>query len=337
MKCNTRIRFTPRSQIIVMELPQPAMSQPAPLISVVVPAYNAAGTIKATLCSVLGQTVDDLELIVIDDGSTDTTPDIARAIDDARVRVLRQRNAGHAGARNAGIAAARGRYVAVVDADDVWLPHKLQRQLTLLESGPGIRALHGSAVFVDDSLEPLFVAPSPDGKNELLDVLCFRGLAAMMATLIIERTLVAQVGAFDPSLIILQDWELAIRLARLGELYSTSEPLALYRLHSANQSRQLDLHIEPGERVLARFFAEPTLPPEVAGRRSYVYAHFYAMLSGGAFQLHEPAYAAYWARRALACDPRVLSYIASLPVRRLRRRLSRPRAAQIVDQRLRNA
>ena len=101
----------------------------------------------------------------------------------------------------------------------------------------------------------------------------------MMVTLIIERALLERIGGFDPSLIILQDWELAIRLARLGELYSTSEPLVLYRLHASNQSKQIDLHIEPGERVLARLFADPTLPPEIAVRRSYVYAHFYAMLS----------------------------------------------------------
>src|SRR5207248_3360945 len=131
-----------------------------------------------------------------------------------------QANAGHASARNAGVKMARGKYVAVVDADDVWLPHKLERQLAVLGGHHAVRALHGSAVFVDDSLRPLFVATSPDGRNDLLDVLCFRGLAAMMVTLIIERTLLEQIGGFDSSLIILQDWELAIRLARLGELYS---------------------------------------------------------------------------------------------------------------------
>ena len=237
------------------------MSQSEPLVSVVVPAYNAARTIKTTLQSVLRQTMNDLELIVVDDGSADATPEVVRSMDDGRLRLVQQSNTGHAGARNVGIEVARGRYIAVVDADDVWLPHKLERQLAVLNSHRMIRALHGSAVFVDDSLRPLFIAPSPDGKNDLLDVLCFRGLAAMMVTLIIERALLERVGGFDPSLIILQDWELAIRLARLGELYSTSEPLVLYRLHASNQSKQLDLHIDPGERVLARFFADPTLPP----------------------------------------------------------------------------
>ena len=150
--------------------------------------------------------------------------------------------------------------MAVVDADDVWLPHKLERQLAVFAANPAIHALHGSAVFVDDLLRPLFVAPSPDGKNELLDVLCFRGLAAMMVTLIIDRALLARLGGFDPSLVILQDWELGIRLARLGELYSTSEPLVLYRLHASNQSKQIDLHIEPGSGCSADYLPTPRYP-----------------------------------------------------------------------------
>jgi glycosyltransferase involved in cell wall biosynthesis len=306
------------------------MRQSEPLVSVVIPAYNAARTIPATVRTVLDQTVADLEVIVVNDGSTDTTADVARSLDDGRVRVLSQENSGHAAARNAGLGAAFGQYVAFLDADDLWLPHKLERQLEVLKAHPDVRALSSSAVIVDDLLRPLFVASSPDGRNELLDVLCFRGLAAFMDTLIAERALIERIGGFDPSLIILQDWELAIRLARAGELYSISDPLALYRLHAGNQSKQMDLHIEPGERILATLFDDPTLPAEIAARRSYVYAHFYAMLSGGAFQIGRPAYAVYWARRALAADPRVTAYIARLPVRRVRRRLSRRRAAGIV-------
>src|SRR5437763_14739279 len=100
-----------------------------PLVSVVVPAYNAARTVETTLGSVLQQTMDGLEVIVVDDGSTDATPEIVRSVNDERVRLRRQSNAGHASARNAGIEMSRGKYVAVVDADDVWLPRKLEQQL----------------------------------------------------------------------------------------------------------------------------------------------------------------------------------------------------------------
>lgn len=299
------------------------MHSSEPLVSVVIPAYNAERTIRTTLISVLRQTASDFEVIVVDDGSTDGTSEIAGSLGDPRVRVLHQRNAGHASARNTGIADAHGKYVAVVDADDVWLPQKLERQLAVFHSQPHVRALHASAVHVDDALRPLFIGRSPDGKNTLLDVLCFRGLPGFMCTLMAERTCLNEVGGFDPSLIILQDWDLAIRLAHRGELHSISEPVALYRVHANNQSKQIDLHIEPGERVLARFFGDPTLPLEITARRRYVYAHFYAMLCGGAFQLHRFAYAAFWARRAIASDPRVIAYLASLPVRRIQKRLSR--------------
>src|SRR5262249_55319060 len=183
----------------------------APLISVVIPAYNAARTILATLDSVLRQTISDLEVIVVDDGSTDATGQTAQSVGDRRVRVLRQKNAGHAAARNTAIADARGRYVAVVDADDLWLPRKLERQLAVFANHPEIRALPGSAVHVDDLLQPLFIGCCVDGKNELLDVLCFKGLPGFMCTLMVDRALLSEVGGFDPSLIILQDWELAIR------------------------------------------------------------------------------------------------------------------------------
>ena len=307
------------------------MQTPQPLVSVVIPAYNAERTLNATLASVLGQTVTEIEVLVVDDGSTDGTAVVAHSFGDPRLRVLHQANAGHASARNAGIAAARGAYIAVVDADDLWLPEKLERQLAVLRRHPGLRALHGSAVHVDDSLRPLFIGRCPNGKNELFDVLCFRGLPGFMCTLIAERGLLEEVGCFDPALIILQDWELAIRLARRGELYSTSDPMVLYRVHATNQSKQIDLHIEPGERILADLFADPTLAPDIVARRRYVYARFYAMLCGGAFSLGRRRYAALWARRAIASDPRVIAYLASLPLRRFEKRVSRRRAAALVQ------
>lgn len=304
---------------------------PQPAVSVVIPAYNAERTIRATLASVLHQTVGDLEVIVVDDGSTDGTASAAESLGDERLRVLHQANAGHAAARNTGIASAGGRYVAVVDADDIWLANKLERQLEVMRRSPHVRALHSSAVHVDDSLAPLFVGDCPDGANQLFDVLCFRGLPGFMCTLIVERALLDEVGRFDASLIILQDWELAIRLSRRGELYSMSEPLALYRVHAGNQSKMIQLHVEPGERVLARVFDDPSLPPDVAARRRYVYARFYAMLCGGAFQLGRFSDVGFWARKALASDPRVIGYLASLPLRRLRKRASRRRAAQVLQ------
>ena len=300
-----------------------------PLVSVVIPAYNAERTIRSTLLSVLRQTVTDFEVIVVDDGSIDSTSNIARSLRDSRLRVVRQANSGHAGARNTGIRHATGKYVAFVDADDLWLPRKLETQLCFLRRHPNVRALHSAAIHVDDGLRPLFIGQCPDGKNSLIDVLCFRGLPGFMCTPIIERQLLDELGRFDQSLIILQDWDLAIRLARRGELYSISEPLALYRIHSANQSKTLELHVEPGERILRALFQDPELPSEIRESRTYIYAHFYTMLCGGAFQLRRWADAAFWGRKAIACDRRASLYLVALPLRRFQKRASRIRATRL--------
>src|SRR5690606_10598745 len=104
-------------------------------VSVIVPAFNAAGYIEDTCLSVLAQTYTALELIVVDDGSTDATANIVAAIaeSDRRVRLLRQQNSGVANARNAGIAAASGEFVAPLDADDIWDPRKIERQVRRLQ------------------------------------------------------------------------------------------------------------------------------------------------------------------------------------------------------------
>ena len=108
----------------------------APLFTVVVPAYNAERTLLATVDSVLAQTVDDLEVVIVDDGSTDGTLGVAGAIEDPRVRVIGGPERRRLRRRNAGIKAATGTYVAFVDSDDLWLRHKLERQLEVLTQTP---------------------------------------------------------------------------------------------------------------------------------------------------------------------------------------------------------
>jgi glycosyltransferase involved in cell wall biosynthesis len=120
-----------------------------PKISVIIPAYNRAGAIRLSAESVLRQTVSDLEVIVVDDASSDGTPEAAEAIGDPRLRVIRlAENRGPSGARNAGMEAARGEWIAFQDSDDEWLPSKLERQFAAMERlGPDtIGAYCGMAV-----------------------------------------------------------------------------------------------------------------------------------------------------------------------------------------------
>ena len=110
-----------------------------PLASIVVPAFNAAGTLSETITSLLSQTFQDMEVIIVNDGSTDNTLTVARCyVSDPRVHIISQPNRGLAGARNAGIAAARGKFIGFCDADDLWMPEKLATHVQHLEQSPDV-------------------------------------------------------------------------------------------------------------------------------------------------------------------------------------------------------
>jgi glycosyltransferase involved in cell wall biosynthesis len=286
-------------------------------VSVVVPAYNAVRTLPATVASIRSQSVDVLEIVVVDDGSKDDTAELANSLG---ARVITQANAGHAAARNTGIASAEGRYVAFLDADDLWLPDKLERQLGEIRRNPDIRALQTGAARIDDELRLLWVEPCTRSEDQLWDTLYFRNMPALMSTLMVERELLEEVGGFDSSLVILQDWDIAIRLAQRGQLHSLPDVLSAYRYYGTSQSADVDIHVKPGLRVLEKVFADPQLPAEVRARRQRVYARFYTMLCGGSIRINSPRSAVYWGLKALRTDPRVLDYIAAFPRRRLSRR-----------------
>jgi glycosyltransferase involved in cell wall biosynthesis len=141
------------------------MSNLEPAISVVVPAYNCANTIRQTLESIIGQTFDNIEIIVVDDGATDSTPEVIAAQVDPRIRVIRQVNRGLAGARNSGIHHARGKYIAFCDADDVWEAEKLERHFKHLESDDNIGISFAGSTMIDNSGRQLKVSQRPKLKN----------------------------------------------------------------------------------------------------------------------------------------------------------------------------
>jgi glycosyltransferase involved in cell wall biosynthesis len=298
------------------------MTSASPVISVVIPAYNSKRTIVETIQSALAQEDVTVEVIVVDDGSSDDTAVIAESVGDPRVRVVRKVNGGAPSARNAGIAEATGEWVAFLDADDLWVTHKLRAQLKALRAVPNGFAAHAGAYIVDDDMNVLQIRRCSESSNNLLAYLLFQNLPAVASSWIVRRDVLEQIGGFDAGLVILEDWDLSIKLARYGDPINMAEPLTYYRQHPANRSRNLDIHIEPGFTVLERVFADPTLPPEIQAHRREIYARFYTMLCGGAFRVRRWKSCIYWASRALRTDPRTLGYMAALPIRKLRRHLS---------------
>jgi glycosyltransferase involved in cell wall biosynthesis len=292
----------------------------APLVSVVIPAYNAARTLEATVASALAQTVQDLEIVIVNDGSRDDTLAVARSLSDPRIHVVDQPNGGAAAARNTGLQAASGRYVALLDADDLWLPDKLERQLRVLETELEVQAVQCGAYFVNDAMEVISVQPCTDTGRSFEETLLFRNLPAFLSALVVRRDRILEVGGFDTDLEILEEWDMAIKMSRYCAMRSVCDPLVLYRVHAGNRHWNVDIHIRPGLKVLEGLFVDPSLPPEIRRLRRRAYGTFYRTLAGGYFNQRNLTAFLRWSAAALATDPSQALYMAALPLRRLRRR-----------------
>jgi glycosyltransferase involved in cell wall biosynthesis len=291
---------------------------PVPEVSVVIPAFNAAAYLPAAIRSVFDQSVRDLEIIVVDDGSTDDTQQLMRS-QPPPVRYLRQANRGVAAARNTGIEESHGRYVAFLDADDTWLPNKLERQLSRL-SGQASRLCYSAFVLVDARLAPIEVRRSQRRGTALQDLLTLGNVVGSICTVLCERELLLEAGGFDPTLSQCADWDMWVRLAARTDFLYLDEPLVTYRQHEANMSRNARLLETDSRRVLDKGFSMKGLPVALRGRRRSAMARNDMVLAGTYFQAGLYRDFLRCAARSLFRDPTQAGYLVAFPWRRLGRR-----------------
>lgn len=174
----------------------------AELVSVIVPAYNAAATLDETLRSIRSQTHREIEILVVDDGSKDATAEIARrhAEQDPRVRLIIQENAGVAAARNRGIAECKGEIIAPVDADDLWSPDKIERQLRALQEGGERVGLVYTWYAQIDSDGNVLGMSRPMESGDVLQPICFGNFVGNGSSALMRKSAVLEAGGYDPSL-----------------------------------------------------------------------------------------------------------------------------------------
>jgi len=217
-----------------------------PLVSCIVPAHNAARYLSQALHSIFRQTYDRTEVIVVDDGSTDET---ARVIEGhgSKVRALRQANAGPAAARNAGVECARGEFVAFLDADDLWHPAKLARQMECFQQEPGLDLCFAH---MRNFWSPEVPSDRRPGGPELLIAWPGRNCSALVA----RRSAFARVGPFNPALPVGEDGDWLLRGAEAGLRRRTLPGVLVFRrLHEHNLSRRM--HRESQDALLGRLKA----------------------------------------------------------------------------------
>ncbi|MGX0978381.1 glycosyltransferase involved in cell wall biosynthesis [Roseovarius sp. MBR-51] len=209
-----------------------------PVVSVLLPTYNRAHSLPEAMSSVLDQSFGDLELIIVDDASTENIEAIVSDFGDPRIRYFRlERNSGAAAARNVGLAEARGRYIAFQDSDDIWLPGKLARQVELLESQPpnvgvvtGLKILYGRDAARIYGPGRVTCAPDPAKRMTLEEDQLKRSLLDCRISLqnaLFRRDCLPEITWFDPLAKASNDWEFVVRLAQHKLILEVTEPVVL--------------------------------------------------------------------------------------------------------------
>lgn len=225
-----------------------------PTVSVVIPLYNARRFVAEAVRSILKQSFGDFELIVIDDGSTDGSDRVVEeaAAGDPRLRLVRQENKGVSAAANHGMNLARGEFLARMDADDVSLPVRLEKQVAFLRDHPDHVLVGSMAMFIDEDGAPLYPMPGLKVSHEQIDA----GMLAVEWTIlqpsVMMRTeAVRRVGGYREDLRIHEDHDLFLKLAEIGKVANLPEVLLYYRQHPVSAvSVYADEHVKALESVL---------------------------------------------------------------------------------------
>ncbi len=203
------------------------------LVSVIVPCYNGAPFLEATLRSALAQTYPEVEVVVIDDGSTDSSPEIAQRFP---VRYIRQRNRGLAEARNAGIRASRGTYIVFLDADDRLKPEGIEVGVRALELRPDCAIAVGDHVFISGDGSFLGHSNKVDPLHSHYEALLKSNFIEMISSVLFRRRVFDELGGFDTTLPVSEDYELYLRIARERPICCHPVVVAEYRRHEGNIS-----------------------------------------------------------------------------------------------------
>ncbi|HWO41345.1 MAG TPA: glycosyltransferase family 2 protein [Candidatus Eisenbacteria bacterium] len=202
----------------------------APQVSVVIPTYHRAEFLRGAVRSVLGQTFEDFEVVVVDDGGPDGAAEVIEGFNDSRIRYLRHpERRGGAAARNTGIANARGEYVAFLDDDDEWLEEKLERQMRMMLASPrAVGAVYTGYYIVDRSSGRTCGRIIPRKRGRLYPAILAGNCVGGTSSVLVRKSSLERSGLFDETLPSFQDYDLWIRIARHFEFDCIAEPMLKY-------------------------------------------------------------------------------------------------------------
>ncbi|MBA3924297.1 MAG: glycosyltransferase family 2 protein [Nostocaceae cyanobacterium] len=250
-----------------------------PKVSVIIPAYNAMTYLSATLESVIRQTFSDFEVLIINDGSTDQIEQWVAELSEERVHLISQANQGVSAARNTGIAHAQGEYIAFIDADDLWEPTKLEKQVQSLEKNPTVGLVYTWTAFIDESAKPTGVFIISHAEGNVWEQIVVRDMISTGSSPMVRRDCFAKVGVFDPQISGGEDRELWSRIAACYPFAVIKEFLTLYRRHPNNTTKNCQKMVQQLRQVIEKTFKSAPTESLYLRNHSYGWMNIFAAWS----------------------------------------------------------
>lgn len=289
-----------------------------PLVSVIIPNYNYARYVREAVDSVLAQTYPNIEIIVVDDGSKDESKEILQNYGD-KIKLIFQKNQGVSAARNNGIRQSKGEFIAFLDADDAWLPQKVEKQVERFLSDDSCGMVHVGVQDIDadgKSLQTHLDGLEGDVSHELLlfmrPVILGGGSGIM-----IRREILKEIGGFDPRLSTSADWDVVYQVSNRYKVGFIGEILLKYRMHGSNMHG----NIPRMEREMMLCF-EKAFDGNPSVNRQKCYGNLHRTLAGSYFYAKQYAQFVRHAAKSIWLTPLNFMYFGKYPLRVLQRKFT---------------
>jgi len=229
-----------------------------PAVSVIIPTYNRADILPRAINSILGQTYRDLDIIIIDDGSSEDIQSILQSIESGKITLIKHtENRGIAASRNAGIRASDSKYIALLDNDDEWLPEKLEKQIKLLNTAPAKTAISDTG-FINIIKNKEYFVPAFEQRNKNGNI--YRNIISkhfiLPSTILIKRECFLSTGMLDENIPVFDDWDYFFRILKEYGIKSINEPLIRRHHHNDNVSSKIDIVLTGYSRLVEKHYTE---------------------------------------------------------------------------------
>lgn len=241
-----------------------------PTVSVIIPTYNRAHLVGRAIQSGLNQTYQDFEIIVVDDGSTDNTEEVVKSFNDPRIRyIMHEKNRGGSAARNTGVRAARGKYIAFLDSDDEWLPHKLWKQVEAFENLPADFGLIYTRVCYKNPEGRVTYGPLPRAYGFVFPQLLKGNVIGTCSSVIVKQKVFSKVGLFDEHLPARQDLDMWLRISRHYKVFPLREVLTVCYVHEERITSNIEAKVIAHEIFLRKYLQDLSKHPRAYSWQLY--------------------------------------------------------------------